>query len=417
MKLMGGETAEVTIVSIAAGGDGVARLDGMVVFIPRAAPGDRLRVSMQPRKGFARAQVESILSPSAARVDPPCRHYREDDCGGCQIQHLSAQAQLAAKSVIVRDGVVRLGRRQLEIPEVIPSPRQWRYRTRLTLAFARAGDGLIAGLHPYNDPVGVFRLDDCPITEDVVIETWRRIMRASNHLPQRARRGTVRLEPGSGRLTAVIEGGDNWDSATELFNAVGSLAALGWKPERGRRRLMASRDHARSTPIAPFTQVNPEMASQLHGEVVARALSFRPKRVVDAYAGTGDTAEPLAAAGVSVTAIEHDEEAARICASRMSPPSSVITARVEDVLAGALPADVVLLNPPRTGLDASITAILENARPRPRILYVSCNPATLGRDIARLPGYSVHRVLAFDMFPQTAHVETLCELAPSPEAT
>jgi 23S rRNA (uracil1939-C5)-methyltransferase len=113
-----------------------------------------------------------------------------------------------------------------------------------------------------------------------------------------------------------------------------------------------------------------------------------------------------------VTAIELDATAASWTAEHLPEGSRSVRGRVEDVLTDVLPADVVLLNPPRAGLDARVTRTLMN-EPRPRaLIYVSCDPATLARDVARLPAYAIRSVVAFDMFPQTAHVETVCELVP-----
>jgi 23S rRNA (uracil1939-C5)-methyltransferase len=151
----------------------------------------------------------------------------------------------------------------------------------------------------------------------------------------------------------------------------------------------------------------------LRDHVLARARAHAPGRVVDAYAGTGDTAVPLAEGGATVTAIELDADAADACRRKLPSSSRVLTGRVEDVLSSALPADVVILNPPRVGVHERVTVALA-ARPAPQaVIYVSCNPATLGRDLTRLPGFQVASVLGFDMFPQTAHVETVCELVPA----
>jgi 23S rRNA (uracil1939-C5)-methyltransferase len=131
----------------------------------------------------------------------------------------------------------------------------------------------------------------------------------------------------------------------------------------------------------------------------------------------GDTAIPLAAEGRRVTAIELDAEAVSRFADKLRAPSVAIAGRVEEHLEAALPADVVLLNPPRAGVDARVTTALETVARRPRaIVYVSCDPATLARDVARLPHYRVASLRAYDMFPQTAHVETVCELVPEGEA-
>jgi 23S rRNA (uracil1939-C5)-methyltransferase len=164
---------------------------------------------------------------------------------------------------------------------------------------------------------------------------------------------------------------------------------------------------------ASFAQVNARVAARLQGHVLERARSYAPARVVDAYAGTGATAIPLANDGRTVIAIEWDHDAVASLRERLAPPSSAIAGRVEEHLDAALPADVVLLNPPRTGVDARVTDLLERTAPRPRaVIYVSCDPGTLARDLARLPGYRLAGVRAYDMFPQTAHVETVCELVP-----
>ena len=139
--------------------------------------------------------------------------------------------------------------------------------------------------------------------------------------------------------------------------------------------------------------------------------------MIDAYAGAGHTALALSEAGIRVTAIELDADASAWSASKLREPSRAIQARVEDALPGVLPADLVLLNPPRAGLDGRVTETLEKEAGHVRsVIYVSCNPATLARDLSRLPSYAIESVRAFDMFPQTAHVETVCELTPVPHS-
>ena len=164
---------------------------------------------------------------------------------------------------------------------------------------------------------------------------------------------------------------------------------------------------------ASFAQINATVGAALHADVVDRALAYAPRTVIDAYAGTGGTAVALAERGVAVVAIEMDRAASAECASAMPAGSRAIAARVEDALPGALPADVVILNPPRTGASAPVIAALRDAVPPPRgLVYVSCDPATLARDVGRLPGWRIAALRSFDMFPQTAHVETVCELVP-----
>jgi 23S rRNA (uracil1939-C5)-methyltransferase len=408
---MSDPTARVEITGVAAGGDGVGRSEGMVVFVPRTAPGDVAMVRVAPGKRFARGRLERLESASPSRVEPPCPHYTEDRCGGCQLQHLSYEAQLAAKSGIIADTMRRIGKRSVDAPVVEPSTAQWRYRRKLTLHLRRAGAGWIAGLHPHDDPVGVFDLGDCPITAESVLAVWSELRPLFHLLPdERALRVAVRIvEHGA---SVVVEGGSAWRTADRFFANAPSVSELWWRPEHGRPRRMAARA---DTPGAgaSFVQVNAAVAASLRAHLLQRVRSFAPARVVDGYAGMGDTAIPLAADGRTVVAIELDREAVDTFRDRLPAPSSVIAGRVEDHLPGALPADVVVLNPPRAGVDARVTAALDASTPPPRgILYVSCDPATLARDVARMPRYRVASMRAYDMFPQTAHVETVCELVP-----
>ena len=413
---MNATVAELTIERLATGGEGVARHDGMAVFVPRTAPGDRVRARLDVRRRFARGTLEEILSPSSLRVTPPCAHYRVDRCGGCQLQHIAYSAQLEAKSGIVRDALTRIGKRGVEPPAVEPSDREWRYRRKLTLAMRRRpGGAWVIGLHPYDDPVGVFQLDDCAITDERVVATWHEIMKAHESFPESDElRASVRLVDGGAAI--VMDGGDRWNEAqrSRFFDAVPSASALWWKASGRPRALVAERGAAPAG--ASFAQINEGVAASLHAHVLGRARAHSPASVVDAYAGIGTTAVPLAKDGARVVAIELDRDAAALCASRLPAGSRAVVGRVEDMLARALPADVVLVNPPRSGVDERVTTILEQVADAPRaVVYVSCDPATLARDVARLPRYRIASLRAFDMFPQTAHVETVCELVPDGE--
>jgi 23S rRNA (uracil1939-C5)-methyltransferase len=403
--------ARLEIASIAAGGDGVGRTDGIVVFVPRTAPGDIARVRISRAKRFARGELLSVEEPSPDRVDPPCPHYTIDRCGGCQIQHLSYDAQLAAKRVIIGDALRRIGRRNVSDPVVEPSDTPWRYRRKLTLHLRREGAGWIAGLHPYDDPVGVFDLADCPITDERVMTVWSELRPALDSLPQeRSLRVAVRLLDEGASVT--VEGGRVWRAPEALMAAAHAVTEVWWRPQEGTLRRVAARTSEQRAG-ASFAQVNAPVAARLREALLQRVRALDPRHVLDAYAGTGATAVPLATDGRRVTAIELDRAAVEALRSRLAPPSVVVDGRVEDHIDRALPADIVLLNPPRTGVDERVTMALEARRDVVRgLFYVSCDPATLARDLARLPSYRLVAVRGYDMFPQTAHVETLCELAP-----
>jgi 23S rRNA (uracil1939-C5)-methyltransferase len=215
-----------------------------------------------------------------------------------------------------------------------------------------------------------------------------------------------------------MTGGKSWPARDQFGAAVPSVSALWWEPDsegRSERRKLYDRRSDRS-PSASFAQVNARVAEALGTYVVSRVVSYAPQTVVDAYAGAGHTAIALARTGIAVTAIELDAEASAWSATQLEPPSRAVEARVEDALPAHLPADLVILNPPRSGLDLRVTEILQAQPSRTkRLIYISCDPATLARDLSRLPGYRIESLRAFDMFPQTAHVETVCELTAGAE--
>ena len=404
----------VAIDSIAAGGDGVGRTNGLVVFVPRTAPGDVVTAQISGKGHFARGTLRSLVKPSPVRIDPPCPHYTRDRCGGCQLQHMTYDSQLVAKQIVVRDSLQRIGKRNVDAPSIEKSPKEWRYRTKLTLAMRRRGARWIAGLHPYDDPVRVFPLADCPITDRRVVAAWHEVMQADAYFPDAEElRGSIRISTGG--PTLVMMGGESWAARDQFTAAVPSVSAVWWEPAEDKpRRLLYDKRPDRS-PSASFAQVNAEMAEILRAYVLERVRSYEPASVVDAYSGAGDTALALTKDGVTVTAIELDADASEWSAAALAGSSSrAIKGRVEDELPEVLPADLVILNPPRAGVDAKVTATLESEARRVRgLVYVSCNPATLARDLARLPSYRIESLHTFDMFPQTAHVETVCELRPN----
>ncbi len=412
------ETATITIERVAAGGDGVARHDGMVVFVPRAVPGDVVSVSLVRSRTFARGRILQILSPSAQREPAPCQHYTGDRCGGCQLQGIQYPAQLAIKGELIRDALVRIGKQAVGTVDVTASPDPWRYRNTLTLALQRdrlRPSGWLAGMYVAGDPTQLFEVKECLIARPEVMEGWRQLMQVAEQLPRAtALRVTVRLLA-SGGLAVTVEGGAQWkQSAVDaLVAGLPQLQALWWVRDDEVRALRFDRRTTQEAG-ASFMQVNPAVASLLRDYVVAQVDAISPDAVVDAYAGSGALSTRLLRAGRRVTAIELDQEASAVAGAALhdDPLARVLTGRVEHLLPHALPAAVVIVNPPRAGVDATVPALI--AAPSAgvqRLIYVSCDPATLGRDIVRLgPGWRISAVQAFDMFPQTSHVETVCTL-------
>ena len=404
--------SRVTIRSIAAGGDGVGTLeDGRAVFVPRTAPGDVVECRItESRRRWARAVPLSLVEPGPGRAEPECPHYDTDRCGGCRLQHLSYEAQLAAKARIVGDALRRIGGLEAEDPPIAPSPSQWRYRARVTLHAER---GRI-GYHRVGEASGVFDLTECRIAREPLMTLWRAASRERRLLPPDLTALGLR-EDGEGERHVVVESlaGRVWD-AGPLARAVGDPAVrYWWRPEGGAARVLAGPPSA--FPVLAFEQVQPGLGGDIREQAVAEAGAGSGSVAWDLYAGVGETARALAARGADVWAVEADGAAVawgRDRARRWDRGAAVRwEAEAAERAVARLPdPDVAVVNPPRTGLGAEVAEALQGRaqRARPfRVVYVSCDPATLARDLRRMPGLGLRSVRAFDLFPQTAHVETL----------
>jgi 23S rRNA (uracil1939-C5)-methyltransferase len=406
----------VAITGIAAGGDGVGRLaDGRAVFVARTAPGERvrLRAGMKLHKRFARGELAEVVAPGATRVTPPCPHYVQDHCGGCQLQHLSYESQLAAKRAIVGDALRRVGKVDIADPEIVEAVEEWRYRAKISLAAKTVGrsDRRTVGLHPYDRPASVFPLLDCHITDFRLMALWRELRARLELLPPRLTRLTLRLDREGRRHVVAESAGEAWANAAALRAALpgGEDVICWWQPVDGAARVLAG--PATGFPATAFEQVNPEMGSIARAWAVEQLGDVRGAVVWDLYGGIGDTAVLLADRGAHVVSVDADEKAID-WARRRAMPAAVrfIAGRAEDVLPTLPEPSAVMVNPPRAGLHWNVTLRLAG-QPVGRLIYSSCDPATLARDVYRLGvNYRVREVRAFDLFPQTAHVETVAVL-------
>ncbi|CAN5240030.1 23S rRNA (uracil(1939)-C(5))-methyltransferase RlmD [soil metagenome] len=416
----------VRIDSIAAGGEGVGRLaDGRVVFAHRTAPGDLAELVLQeehPR--WTRARLARVLEPSAERRPAPCRFYAE--CGGCTVEHLTYPAQLRAKGRIVADALNRIGGLDVAPPEVVPSPREHRYRNRVSFALRRMRDGrVVAGFHAIGDPHRIVEIDGaCLLMEEPVGSVWDGLRAqwgpGADRLPAGQQlRLTLRANAG-GKVSLLVEGGSSGGKMEELISRVPGLASVWHQPAGTDAVLIAGApglpeswgDETLELSGAAFLQVNRGAAALLEAHVAEAAGRVSGLRVVDAYCGVGLHARRLARAGATVIGLELDPGA--LAEARRAAPSGAWYEQgtVESLLPGHLPADLVILNPPRAGAAPEVTAALQ-ASPPPKLIYISCNPATLARDLKRMNAMSVTDLRAFDLFPQTAHVETVVVLSPN----
>jgi 23S rRNA (uracil1939-C5)-methyltransferase len=383
-----GDAIELQIESLAAGGDGVARApDGRVVFVPFAAPGDRLRVRVvAERARFLRGKIQELLEPGPGRVAPPCAVF--GTCGGCAWQHLDYPVQLAAKARILRDALTRLG--GLAAPaeiELEPSPAPYGYRSRARL-LVRAGRTGFRGRRSHA-PVATSR---CP----VLVPQLEALLAELAARPPAD--GEWELVAGADGVRAVplpVQGGERGGERVEL--------------RVGTDRLLVS--------PGVFAQANAPLLERLAEAVTGAAgagglaleafcgaglftlgLARRFERVIaieSSRAAQGDLEQNLSAAGLQNVELRRETLEAAL-------------ARAE--LRGLRP-DAIVLDPPRAGLAGGSAAALAELG-APRIAYLSCDPATLARDLAAFAGrgYALRAVRGFDLFPQTPHLEALAVL-------
>jgi 23S rRNA (uracil1939-C5)-methyltransferase len=415
----------VHITGIAAGGAGVGRLpDGKAVFVQRTAPGEDVEIRViEEKRRWARAEVIAIRTRSSERRDAPCPHHAR--CGGCTLEHLTYEAQLNAKARIVADALRRIGGIDVVIPEVVASPAEFRYRNRVSFTLVRLGSGrVVAGFHELNHPERIVDIGDaCMLPELPIAEVWGRLRAGwgedANLLPWGRRLRLMLRAALSGEVGLVVDGGYTAGDPDALLERVHGLSAI-WHRARqdDAHQLIGGagaveedwQDEELALSGAMFLQVNRGAASLLEDYVVSIAGDVAGKRVVDAYCGIGLHARRLARTGARVIGIELDRDAVEEARKSVAEGLEIREGRVEDLLGSTLPADFVIVNPPRGGLDPAVPKLL--ATSRARILYVSCNPATLARDLQRLgSGYRLASLRCFDLFPQTAHVECVAELA------
>jgi len=421
---------EIEVEGITSEGAGVGRLpDGRVAFIHRTAPGDRVSAAVQGNTArWARGKLLSIEAEGEARREAPCPYF--DRCGGCTLQHLSYPAQLAAKRQVVLEALRRIGKWE-DLPEPIMhgSPLEFRYRNRMTFTLLRRGvDGgtVVAGLHEIERPERVLDIDGrCLLPEEPIARVWDQLR--SEWGP-----GAVRLPFGpelrltlratvSGKVLLAIEGGKGAGEPEELLKRIPDLEAI-WQTFGGTERspkLLAGESRTQdlwegeAVELRPtaFLQVNRLGAEPLRKSVVGEVLRLgEGRRVLDAYCGAGIYGREIARSGRECIGIELDAGAVRVARDGAPSGFQVISGRVEDRLSEALPADVAILNPPRTGVGKGVMEALVAAGVK-RIVYVSCDPATLARDTSLLgSAYRVTSFQIFDLFPQTAHIETVLTL-------
>jgi 23S rRNA (uracil1939-C5)-methyltransferase len=419
-----GDLVEIEIRALASGGAGVGDLpDGRVVFVQRTAPGDMAQIRIdKSRPRWAAGSLDRLLAPGPDRAEPACPLYAR--CGGCHLQHIRYEQQLEWKGRFITDALARIGGFDGLGPVTVePSPRTERYRNRVTFTLRRLRGGrVVAGFHALGRPAHVIDVGrECLLPEDEVMAVWESIRGAwgpgARNLPAAGRlRLTLRL--GADGVELLVQGGERRWNAGPLLERVPTISAVWHLPgdAKGSATLVAGTPGLGGG--TAFEQVNRSAAAALRTYVVDSIgkPDSGATRLIDAYCGTGDYGRALAAEGWSVLGIEIDPMAVTVALTDAPEGFDVDRGSVEVLVASALPADVLLVNPPRGGLHADVPPLILEDAPE-RVVYVSCDAATLARDLAALrERYEVVSVRAFDLFPQTAHVETVTVLRRRPFA-
>lgn len=410
---MSGQTLELRVGAVAAGGSCVARApDGRVVFVRHCLPGERVRaVVTSSTTSFLRADAVEVIEASPDRVERPCPHAGPGRCGGCDWQHVSLPAQRRLKSALVAEQLQRLAGLEwlVEVEPVPGAPDGLGWRTRMQFAVAPSGR---AGLRRHRSHE-VEPVDCCLIASPDVEAVGAEALR----WPGAA--GVEVVASGEQRLVSVT----SRDPATRgrvQVPAVEAGVVVDGRPGRGPHGI---RHHVlgRSFEVAAgsFWQVHPGAATAL-AQAVLEGLDPQPgERALDLYAGVGLFAALVGervGPGGSVLAVESDPRACADAARNTAdlPHVRIRTAAVETAeLARAGRPDLVVLDPPRAGAGLAVTHALATMRPR-RLVYVACDPASFARDLRVLldVGWELSSLRAYDIFPMTEHVETVAVLTP-----
>ena len=387
------------------GPDCIARLpDGRTLFVPFGVVGETVKVEIvEEKKNYARGKIVKVLQPAAARIEPRCPHF--GDCGGCHYQHLPYGAQLALKQRIVTQQLQRIGK--IEAPpvmEIVPSPLEWNYRN--TVQFHLSAEGK-AGYERMGSN-RVVQIGECHLPLAAINSLWPQV--------------EIDAESGIERFSIRAGAGDDLLLAFEGANPPEfeidfplSVVFLG---EEG-STLLSGEDYTLHQVLGrdfhvtagAFFQVNTAVAEKMVAHVLAALGGRHYRHIVDAYCGVGLFSAFLAPRCDQLTGIELSEAACNDFATNLDEFEHVALymGKVEQVLpALEIRPDLILLDPPRAGLDARALEGLLKAQPQ-QVIYVSCDPATLARDLRKLldDGYTLQSVTPFDMFPQTYHVETI----------
>lgn len=376
---------DVAIERILPKGVGLGHADGRTVFVPLTASGDTVRVRTKSVKGsLVFAELVEVLSPGEDRVNPPCRYYGE--CGGCDLQHLGYEAQLTAKIGIIRDCFDRIGKFEYPEPEIIANTKAFGYRTRARIHLERSTGSVGFFRRDSNDIVDIER---CDVLDD---QLQRSVDEIRSRRDEFLKRGQTEIDLSWTDDGVLISEGELNDTDS------GSIVVGDF-----RYHISAS----------SFFQGSRSMLEQL---ISAATEGISDMDCLDLYSGVGLFTMPLARTNRSVIAIESNQNAVDLARQNVNTNEleniDVIREKVFRYLRNATPGvQAIIFDPPRIGLERGVADSIFKLGP-PIISYVSCEPATLARDLRTFidGGYVIQKVTAIDLFPQTHHIETVVRL-------
>lgn len=437
-------TYEAEITDLNAEGEGIGRVEGFTVFVPGALPGERIRLlCLKVAKSYAIGKLQAVLRPSPDRVEPPCPYAPR--CGGCAFMCLSYPAQLRRKRQMVADALARIGGlREVRVEPVLGMADPFRYRNKAQYPAGPEGLGFYARRSHRVIPVANCLIQH-PLNDRVLaaVGEWMHAYRVPAYDETTGmgllRHGMARVSFSRGEVLAVLVSAAPLPHRRELVALLRERVPglVGVVENRNDRRTNAilGRDNevlwgkgtlteelmGLTFQLSPhsFFQVNPRQTEVLYGQALAYAGLTGGELVADAYCGTGTIALLMARQAGQVIGLESVPQAvadARENARRNGIANARFVegpaeATLPELVAQGIRPDVVVTDPPRKGCGEPLLNALLACAPR-RIVYVSCNPATLARDLARLaPRYRVEAVQPVDMFPFTGHVETVCLLS------
>jgi 23S rRNA (uracil1939-C5)-methyltransferase len=437
-----GDELRLTIDGLAFGGAGVARLDGFVVFVSGAIPGDTVRAVVgKSKRAYAEARAVEVITPSPERVEPLADHP------GAPWQVLPYERQLAVKQEQVDEALTRIGRLSgYELEPIVPADEPWRYRNKLEYSFGTsAPDGLICGFHAPGQWEEIVPVSDCLLASEAgnrareEVLTWCREQRLSaydrrtgegflrNLIVREGRRTgdlQVRLVTSPGQLDVEGLAAAVASATGLLWTQTASVAetTAGGRTEliKGAERLDEELGGMRlSISSEAFFQTNTEMAERLYRLAIEYAGLSGTEKVYDLYCGIGTIGLMMAPRAARLWGLEIIEDAVAdaIANARRNEIDNArffagdVRLALRDLVQEAGRPDVLVVDPPRAGLSQKVVRRIIEAGPK-RVVYVSCNPTTLAPNAAQLveAGYVLRKVAPVDMFPQTPHVECVAQL-------